>query len=554
MTHPVISVRGVSKRYGALAAVDEVTLEVRRGEIYALFGLNGAGKTTLIRMLLGMVRPTAGTLEVAGLPVTDRSLWADVGYLVETPSAYPDLTVRENLEVARRLRRLPARGVVDEAVERFGLGAYASSRARTLSLGNAQRLGLAKALLHRPRLLVLDEPVNGLDPAGVVEIRELMVDLARRDGVTVLLSSHLLSEVARVATRIGILHDGRLIEELDSTALEASTRTRRGGREPGHGAGRRDPARRRLPGAAADCRHRGARGPGGPAPRGGRHRPGRRRRATHPARRRGRGPREPLHAPRRPPRPGHRRRPVSAELRAAIGAELVKVRRAVMLWATVAAFVVAALVGAFFMFVLQDPDRARSLGLLGTKAQLSGGTADWPGYFSLVAQMVAVGGMLLFGMIVVWLFGREFADRTAKDLLALPTSRAAVVVAKLVVALVWSLLLTVELVAVSLALGAVLGLPGWSTQVLLHGVGVIVATAGLTVALATTYALAASWGRGYLAAVATLFGTASPRRSSRRSATAPGSRGPCPHSCPVSPARTTAPPGRPVSPAWSWSA
>jgi ABC-2 type transport system ATP-binding protein len=111
-------------------------------------------------------------------------------------------------------------------VARFGLEQYAGSRARTLSLGNAQRLGLAKAMLHRPRLLVLDEPVNGLDPAGVVEIRELLVELARDEGVTVLLSSHLLSEVARVATRIGILHEGRLVEELDSTSLEASALTR----------------------------------------------------------------------------------------------------------------------------------------------------------------------------------------------------------------------------------------------------------------------------------------------------------------------------------------
>ena len=189
-------------------------------------GLNGAGKTTLIRMLLGMVRPTAGTLGLAGRPVTDRSVWAEVGYLVETPSAYPDLTVRENLEVARLLRRLPARSVVDEAVDRFGLRPYATSKARTLSLGNAQRLGLAKALLHRPRILVLDEPVNGLDPAGVVEVRTMLTDLARDDGVTVLLSSHLLGEVARVATRIGILHEGRLIEELDGTILQESTRTR----------------------------------------------------------------------------------------------------------------------------------------------------------------------------------------------------------------------------------------------------------------------------------------------------------------------------------------
>lgn len=226
MTNAVINVHGVSKRYGILAAVNEVSLEVRAGEVYALLGLNGAGKTTLIRMLLGMVRPTAGCLEVAGRPVAERSVWGQVGYLVESPSAYPDLTVRENLEVARRLRLLPDAGVVDQAVDRFGLGQYEGSKARTLSLGNAQRLGLAKAMLHRPQILVLDEPVNGLDPAGVVEIRQLLIDLAREDGVTVLLSSHLLSEVARVATRIGILHEGRLIEEMDSTTLEASTRTR----------------------------------------------------------------------------------------------------------------------------------------------------------------------------------------------------------------------------------------------------------------------------------------------------------------------------------------
>lgn len=226
MTRAVISVRGLTRRYGDLAAVDDVSLELSAGEVYALVGINGAGKTTLIRMLLGMVRPTAGKIEVAGRPVSDRSVWADVGYLVETPSAYPDLTVRENLEVARRLRKMPRRDAVDEALGRFGLGPYARSKARTLSLGNAQRLGLAKALLHRPRVLVLDEPVNGLDPAGVVEIRELLVGLARDDGVTVLLSSHLLAEVARIAPRIGVLHHGRLVEELNTTTLQTATRAR----------------------------------------------------------------------------------------------------------------------------------------------------------------------------------------------------------------------------------------------------------------------------------------------------------------------------------------
>jgi ABC-2 type transport system ATP-binding protein len=226
MSAPVIAIRGLSKRYGPLLAVDDVTLEVRPGEVYALLGLNGAGKTTLIRMLLGMVHATGGQVEVLGRQVGDRSVWSQVGYLVEMPSAYPELTVRENLEVVRRLRKIDDPRAVDEVIDLFGLGRYAARRARTLSLGNGQRLGLAKALLHRPSLLLLDEPVNGLDPVGVVEVRDLLVELAHEHGVTVFLSSHMLTEVARVATRIGVLHDGRLVDELDAGALATRVRAR----------------------------------------------------------------------------------------------------------------------------------------------------------------------------------------------------------------------------------------------------------------------------------------------------------------------------------------
>jgi ABC-2 type transport system ATP-binding protein len=226
MSAPVITVRGVSKDYGQVVAVDNVTLDVQPGEVYALLGLNGAGKTTLIRMLLGMVRPTAGCLGVTGRPVGDRSVWSQVGYLVESPSAYPELTVRENLEVVRRLRKVDAGSCVDDAIDLFGLRPYVDRRARALSLGNVQRLGLAKAFLHRPSLLLLDEPVNSLDPAGVVEVRDLLVSLARDHGVTVFLSSHRLGEVARVATRIGVLHQGRLVDEFDANALASRVRTR----------------------------------------------------------------------------------------------------------------------------------------------------------------------------------------------------------------------------------------------------------------------------------------------------------------------------------------
>jgi ABC-2 type transport system ATP-binding protein len=215
---------GLTKRYrGDVLAVDRVDLRVARGEIYAFLGLNGAGKSTTIRMLLGMIRPTAGHAELFGQRVEAGSteLWRRVGHLVESATAYPELTVRENLEVARRLASIGDRGIGDRMIERLALEPYADRRARTLSLGNLQRLALGRALLHEPDLLVLDEPANGLDPAGVIEIRELIRDLAGERGVTVFMSSHILAEVDRLATRIGIVHQGRLIEELDSEALEA---------------------------------------------------------------------------------------------------------------------------------------------------------------------------------------------------------------------------------------------------------------------------------------------------------------------------------------------
>jgi len=148
------------------------------------------------------------------------NVWRRVGHLVETAIAYPELTVRENLEVARRLYAVAETRVVDQVIERLGLTTYANRRAGVLSLGNLQRLALARALLHAPRLLVLDEPTNGLDPAGVIEVRELLRVLAQDHGVTVFMSSHILAEVDRLATRVGIVHRGRLIEELDTEALE----------------------------------------------------------------------------------------------------------------------------------------------------------------------------------------------------------------------------------------------------------------------------------------------------------------------------------------------
>jgi ABC-2 type transport system ATP-binding protein len=223
----VVRAVGLGKRYGPVTAVDGVDLRVGAGEVYALLGLNGAGKTTTIRMLLGMVRPTAGSVSLFGTAVGPgrSAVWGRVGYLVETPAAYPELTVRQNLHLVRRLRHLPDRSVVEQVIEQLGLAPYADRRARGLSLGNAQRLGLAKALIHRPELLILDEPANGLDPAGVVEVRQLLRGLAD-EGTTVVLSSHILTEVARLATRIGIIDQGRLVQELDMAELGRRTRPR----------------------------------------------------------------------------------------------------------------------------------------------------------------------------------------------------------------------------------------------------------------------------------------------------------------------------------------
>jgi ABC-2 type transport system ATP-binding protein len=223
-----IETQDLVKHYGDVTAVDRLSLQVAEGEIYAFLGLNGAGKTTTIRMLLGMIKPTSGTAHVLQTRIRpgSREPWASVGYLVETPHAYPELTVYENLEVARRLHPGTQAKAIDQVIERLDLAQYARRRAGTLSQGNAQRLGLAKALLHNPRLLILDEPANGLDPVGIVEVRELLLALTRDQGVTVFMASHILAEVARLAGRIGIIHEGRLLQELDVDELWRHRRKR----------------------------------------------------------------------------------------------------------------------------------------------------------------------------------------------------------------------------------------------------------------------------------------------------------------------------------------
>jgi ABC-2 type transport system ATP-binding protein len=224
----MIETMHLTKRFRGFAAVRDVSLSVEHGEIYGFLGLNGAGKTTTIRMLLGLIRPSTGCARICGEPVGagGRGPWARVGALVETPHAYPELTVWENLEVARRMRCIAERRASDRIADMLRLTAYRDKRAGELSLGNMQRLGLARAMIHQPDVLILDEPANGLDPAGIVEIRRYLIELATARGVTIFVSSHNLDEIARVATRIGVIHQGGLLTEMNAAEIDRLRRKR----------------------------------------------------------------------------------------------------------------------------------------------------------------------------------------------------------------------------------------------------------------------------------------------------------------------------------------
>jgi ABC-2 type transport system ATP-binding protein len=207
MTIPV-QTHALSKHYGSIRAVDEVSLTVQPGEVYGFLGPNGAGKTTTLRMLLGLIRPTSGSLQLFGQPPGEL---ARVGALIEGPAFYPYLSGRANLRVLADHAGVP-RGRVDDVLEVVDLADRAGDRYKTYSLGMKQRLGLAAALLKRPELLILDEPTNGLDPAGMADMRVTIRKLAA-DGCTVLLSSHLLAEVEQICDRVGVIHRGRLVTE-----------------------------------------------------------------------------------------------------------------------------------------------------------------------------------------------------------------------------------------------------------------------------------------------------------------------------------------------------
>lgn len=221
----VIGTTGLCKRFGARQAVRSVDITVRRGEIYGFLGKNGAGKTTTIRMLMGLSRPSSGSVRLFGRQLRrgeyrhlDR-----IGSIIETPGFYPNLSARENLEVQRRLMGMGDRAAVGRSLERLGIRDD-GKLLRHYSTGMRQRLAIARALLADPELLILDEPVNALDPQGIKEVRLLLSALAREEGVTVFVSSHILAEIEKLADRIGVIHEGVLVRELDMAQVAAANR------------------------------------------------------------------------------------------------------------------------------------------------------------------------------------------------------------------------------------------------------------------------------------------------------------------------------------------
>jgi ABC-2 type transport system ATP-binding protein len=217
----VVETRNLTKKN----RVRGLELEVREGEIYGFLGPNGAGKTTTLKMLLGLVKPSAGTIRIFGESLGKRrsAILRQIGSLIESPSYYGHLTGLENLRVVQRLRGVPDRNV-EEALRIVRLEKHRDKKAEAYSLGMKQRLGIAMALVAFPRLLILDEPTNGLDPAGMEEIRELIRTLPGRYGMTVLLSSHLLGEIEQIATSVGIINEGRMVFQGSLDSLRARSR------------------------------------------------------------------------------------------------------------------------------------------------------------------------------------------------------------------------------------------------------------------------------------------------------------------------------------------
>ena len=220
MSEIVIKTFGLTKVYGMKKAVDNVALTVMRGDIYGFIGSNGAGKTTFIRMVMGLITPTAGSVELFGSAENLNEKRAKIGCIVETPALIMNMTAADCVNAQRLLYGLKTKEKIPELLSLVGLGDTGAKKVRDFSLGMKQRLAIAQALLNEPELLILDEPTNGMDPQGIVEIRKLLQKLVAEKGITILISSHILSELEQLATRFGIIENGVLIDEFTHEELE----------------------------------------------------------------------------------------------------------------------------------------------------------------------------------------------------------------------------------------------------------------------------------------------------------------------------------------------
>ena len=223
----ILTTAGLTKQYRHFRALDGLTMHVPKGAVYGLVGRNGAGKTTLIRLICGLQAPTEGSFILYGVDSTDPRIVRArrrMGAVVETPSIYFDMTAEDNLKVQYRVLGLPSFEGIPELLQLVGLGDTGKKKVKHFSLGMKQRLGIAVALAGDPDFLVLDEPVNGLDPQGIIEIRELILKLNRERQITVLISSHILDELSRLATHYGFLDSGRMVKEMSAAELEDACR------------------------------------------------------------------------------------------------------------------------------------------------------------------------------------------------------------------------------------------------------------------------------------------------------------------------------------------
>ncbi|MFB6467460.1 ABC transporter ATP-binding protein [Cytobacillus sp. Hz8] len=221
MSEYVLKTTQLSKKYKKQYALNKVNLAIKKGSIYGFIGQNGAGKSTLIKMVTGLAFPTEGSIELFGASGNENLVLARkrIGTIIEGPALYPQMTATENLEAHRLLKGIPGKECVEKLLILVGLEHTGKKRAKNFSLGMKQRLGIAIALLGDPEFLILDEPINGLDPMGVVEIRELLKRLNHEYGITILISSHILSELHLLATHYGIIHKGEIIEQLSAKEL-----------------------------------------------------------------------------------------------------------------------------------------------------------------------------------------------------------------------------------------------------------------------------------------------------------------------------------------------